>query len=463
MSNRDTFRGLGRPARPRWRILWALPGALLRGEMPASAAVDPSLSPDAETPPPSGAQPDGGPPELRPGPAIKVMRPPEGSDGWPRACSVRHRLCVRPAPGTPAGRSAAALVAADRAWETVTGILDAPAPQGGAGQAWNVFLVDSVEGGARAFFEERDPLGAFDRGASFAVVDRALDDGCTLDLALARAVAQGSLWSAAPTTDEGSARAEAETLARLSTPCAAADGPEVREFQGEPDRCVVDPGSASFGRGAFLFFDWIDARFGASPGALVVGLWALAPTKTPNEALARGHWTSRPTGFDVLRRSLADALWRGSTFDDVVASFGVARATMPAPVPRPAVAFSIPWPATARRFASPKAVAPTGASYVLVDRKGAAAGARLRVQAEWEDYARMRWTVLKLNAAGVVLAEIPVRSLDRQTRAYMTVEALDEVDRVLIVGVNVGSTEHPFDPDQAEWEPHGWLLTVAAE
>jgi hypothetical protein len=75
----------------------------------------------------------------------------------------------------------------------------------------------------------------------------------------------------------------------------------------------------------------------------------------------------------------------------------------------------------------------------------------------------MRWVAVKLDAAGHSLAEIPVRSLDRGTRASMTVEALDGVDRVLIVGVNVGSTEQPFDPAQGEWEPHGWLLTVQAE
>ena len=45
----------------------------------------------------------------------------------------------------------------------------------------------------------------------------------------------------------------------------------------------------------------------------------------------------------------------------------------------------------------------------------------------------------------------------------MTLEPLDGVDRVVVVGVNVGSTEHPFQPNQGWWEPHGWLLTIEGQ
>ena len=72
----------------------------------------------------------------------------------------------------------------------------------------------------------------------------------------------------------------------------------------------------------------------------------------------------------------------------------------------------------------------------------------------------MRWTVVKLDASGRAMAVVPVTSLRLATRASLTVQLLDGVDRVLVVGVNVGSTEHPFDPGQGEWEPHGWLLTL---
>lgn len=61
------------------------------------------------------------------------------------------------------------------------------------------------------------------------------------------------------------------------------------------------------------------------------------------------------------------------------------------------------------------------------------------------------------------MAEVPVTSLPRATRASLTVESLENVDRLLVVGVNLGSTEHPFDPDQGEWEPHGWLVTLEGQ
>ena len=53
-----------------------------------------------------------------------------------------------------------------------------------------------------------------------------------------------------------------------------------------------------------------------------------------------------------------------------------------------------------------------------------------------------------------------VTSTDRATAASMTVEGLDGVDHLLILAQNLGSTEHPFYPNQGEWEPHGWLLTI---
>jgi hypothetical protein len=98
-----------------------------------------------------------------------------------------------------------------------------------------------------------------------------------------------------------------------------------------------------------------------------------------------------------------------------------------------------------------------------VDLAEAPAGAKLHVEAEWEDYARMRWVVAKLDAAGRVMALKFVGSLDRSTQAAVTVENLDGVDHFLVVGVNVGSTEQAFNPSQGEWEPHGWLLTLGGE
>jgi hypothetical protein len=409
--------------------------------------------------PPIDTDIDAGAARAHPGPLVEMAAPPAGAGAWPRACSFRDPLCVRATPGTPAATEAATLAAAERAWETVTGALAAPPPEPGLDGAWPVYLVEHATPGAGSSAPRaRDAHEAFDRVASFALVDRGTAPGCALDLALARAVARGSLWAAAPATDPGTSDASVEALARLATPCAA---PEQRddaaEFQASPERTVVDPRSPSFDRGAAMFFGWLDARFGTRPGGVLVGLWSLSPTTTPATAW---RWAGAPTEIDILRVSLANALWQGSGIDDVFAAFAAARATME---PRPRLTWRIPWPAERRRLAQAEPVAPTGASYVAIDHAGAPRGANLHVEASWEDYGRMRWIVLKLDPNGKELDELPIPSTERATEAVMTVENLDGVDRVVMVGLGLGSTEDPFDPDDGVWEPHGWLLTVASE
>jgi hypothetical protein len=398
------------------------------------------------------------------GPVIDWGRAPfQSSPASPSAsaCSFRHPLCVHGPPATSPSLLLAALSSADRAWDALAGALALPPPDPDLDGAWHVYLVSDLRLNdcsfdARALATERDPRTRFDSATSFAMVDSATPAGCPLDLALARALARASLWRAAPATDEASARAQTEMLARLAVTCPAADG-DAQEFQSHPERTLVDPASCAFDRGASRFFDWLDSTFARDPGGLLRGLWALAPTRTQPGAW---RWTGAPTSFDVLRASLRGAIRADSTLDDVLVQFAVQRARAS---PAVRIAWHVPWPAQARRLASADPVSPTGASYVLVDHAGAPVGTKLRLEAQWEDYERMRWVVVKLDAAGRTLAELPVTSLDRGTRASLTVESLDGVDRLLIVGVNVGSTEHPFDPGQGEWEAHGWLLTVAGE
>jgi hypothetical protein len=394
------------------------------------------------------------------GPLVELESPPASAMDGPRACSLRHRLCVQAAVGTRAAAVADALESADRAWDTMTGVLAVPAPQAPAGDRWRVYLVDSAPGGGVARATGRAALGAFDRVESFGLVERATPRGCPLDFAMARAIARGALWRASPATAAASAIAQSEALARLATACASTGSEEESALQSQPERGLTVPPSVSFDRGAALFFEWIDARFGSEPGALIAGMWALSPTRTRASVWREGHWAASPTGFDVLRTSLRDALWRGSTLDDVFVRFAMDRGEV---TPPPAVAWHIPWPSHSRRLASPTPVSPTGASYVLIDHAGAPSGARLRIEAQWEDYARIRWMVAKLDARGHSIGELPIRTLDDRPGASMTVEGLDGTDRILVVAVNVGSTEHPFDPNQGEWEAHGWLLTVTAE
>jgi hypothetical protein len=388
------------------------------------------------------------------GPVIDLSSPPAGAQGWTRACSLRHPACIHGAPGTNTPTVLAALDAVDRAWDVQTGALQLPAPDGGADGLWHAYLVDGVDEGGRARLTSRDPVSRSDRAASLGLVDRTALPGCALDLDAARALAWGALLRAAPGTDAGSARAQTRALARLATGCTAPDRDDFA-FQAEPEITLIDPTSEPRSSGASMFFEWLDATFGTQPASLLAGAWALAPTKTPASAWG---WSRKPTGFDVLATSLAGALGTDSDLDDVFLRFGTDRALLPPPAH---VGWHIPWPDHARRLASPTAVAPTGASYVMIDHAGAPPGASLRVEAQWEDYGRMKWAVIKLDAAGHALAMLPITSPRLATSAALTVELIDAVDRLVVVGVNVGSTEHPFDPDQGWWEPHGWVLTVS--
>jgi hypothetical protein len=395
------------------------------------------------------------------GPSITFALPLPDSE-LATVCSQRHGVCLRVSPHVAPLTALATLASLDRAWEALIGVLAFPPPQTQLDGSWDAYLIDPSIGdrdpnlGGPALLTERDPRTHFDSATSFGIIDARTPVGCQLDWAVARAVARASLWRAVPATDEGSARAQAEELARLAVPCAAAEA-NVEEFQSHPERTLLDPSSVAFDRGASFFFEWLNATFSREPGGLIRGLWALAPTRTPPGAT---RWSTAPTGFDVLRVSLKGAFASDSTLDDIFVQFAVRRAQWNPPA---RIAWHIPWPQSARRLASPEPVSPTGASYVLVDHAGARAGSKLRMEAQWEDYGRLRWVVMKIDSAGQTTAVLPVTSLVRGTRASMTVESLDAVDRILIVGINVGSTEHPFDPDQAEWEPHGWLLTLAAE
>ncbi len=129
------------------------------------------------------------------------------------------RFC-RPRLGCPRGR----------AWRSATHV----------GPRRNVEsrIVDAVEGAGCAQVVALDPRTRFERSASVALVDRTAR-GCALDVAVARALAQGSLLAAAPETPDGLFLAESEQLARLATSCTALDEGAI-EFQSEPERTLVD-------------------------------------------------------------------------------------------------------------------------------------------------------------------------------------------------------------------------------
>jgi hypothetical protein len=402
-----------------------------------------------------------------------VTRP--ASVGWTRACSLVRPLCVHAEPGAGA-EPVAALGALERAWDVLTGALALPAPDPDRTTgAVDAYLTDAP--GSETHVAMRDPIAHVDRASAWLRIDARLR-GCALDHEAARALARASQLRAAPALDPSTAEAQAAALARLATPCAAGFVDGVDVFQAEAARPIADrlPREApalgrAYARGSQLFWWWLDAGWGVGPGDVLRATWSLAATVTPPLAT---RWTAEPDAFDVLRATFKGARGTGASVDDVLVDFAVSRAFLgdderhlgeAAALAglRPPLAQDVPWPVSPRRFASPSSgVGPTGAVYLRIARAGAAPGARLRVELSWEEHARMRWVAVK-TAGGKETARIPVGGTDRGTEAQGTLAELDGTDAILLVGVGLGDWTEPFDPEGAEWEPHGWLVTIAAE
>jgi hypothetical protein len=296
-------------------------------------------------------------------------------------------------------------------------------------------------------------------------------------LAVTRAVAQASLLRVAPATPGPIAIAESAYLARLVTPCGfgAIDGADV--FQAHPERALVDEWEDAatdvrFARGASLFWWWLDDMFSTEPASTVRGVWALSPTHTPPGAI---HWRDEPDVFDVLAVTFKGALGTGSTLDGLWLRFAVARAFFGAnavgegtllesrtlgALGKVQTDWTIPWPDHARRLASVVPMAATGAAYLSVDLTGAPQGARLRLAMQWEERATIRWAVVKVGAEGKPIAQYDVTQVPRGTTAQLTLEDLAGGAKLIIVGANVGDPRVRVDPDDAPWEPHGWLVTL---
>ena len=448
-------------------------------------------------------QPPAPPPDTGvPGPFITYATRPQAAPGDTKACSPRVPVCVHADRRTPTTTSLATLAAAERAWSTLTGALGLPTPDLDDDLAYHLHLVPGLFDLDATYILARDVRSKEDRARGFGAIDASLHQGCTLDAAVARAVARASLLRAAPATSEATARAQTTYLAELVAPCALAfSAAEVSTFQRMASRTVCDPRAgedgtaaddpigaagigaaltqgplttARFARGGPLWWRRIDAAYAARPGALVMATWALASTRTD---VGAHRWHDEPDAFDVLRESFKGALSTGSTIHDLFLDTAIARAFAGSnddglhlretatlhDAARVPFDWDVPWPATPQRLAPRAPVHPSGASYVMIRRAGAAPGARLRVEISWEEHALFRWALVKLDARGRELGRVVIPTTQRATEVQITLADLANVDRVLVVGTNAGDPAYRFDPDDDVWEPHGWLLTIAAE
>jgi len=338
------------------------------------------------------------------------------------------------------------LGALERAWD-IGRVLGVPLPQ-----SYDAYLAAEP---ARTAIQSRDILSHRDRAHVFSLIDSRVPAGCSLDFDAARELFAASALEQTPSIDDGSLRAQSTALAHLAVPCALID---TTVFASHPDGALVDVHVAPpYDEGASLFFSWLDGSFAKEPGHFITATWAYTETRTTSDF----DWNSEPDVFDVVRESVKDALHTGSTLDDALEEFAVVRAlSYDSPPP---LGWDVGWPHVARTLASPTGIAETGASYVRVDTKGHKAGARFRIDAAWEEHAKLRWVVVKLDAQGHEIARYEATAAPKATEAHVQIVDVEDTSALLVVVTNVGNWTTAFDPDDEVWEPHGWLLTIAAE
>lgn len=192
---------------------------------------------------------------------------------------------------------------------------------------------------------------------------------------------------------------------------------------------------------------FLDTRRGGGNGALVPAVLSMATEHAFVLDGAEGPvFSNDPSVVEVLRRTLFD---QGSSLDDELLAMHATRVTdLPAP-PHPdwqIVASSLP-----RRLMIRAGVPVTGASFVRIDLDAPMSAAdAIELDLKWDALGKMRFRVVKVGPLDAFLGAVAVADLDTQREVTVEVRGLERVKAVVLVAVNVGDREHPWQPDGPE-------------
>ncbi|WP_172824849.1 NAD(P)H-quinone oxidoreductase [Pajaroellobacter abortibovis] len=395
-------------------------------------------------------------------------------------CSLNYPVCIHSDAEVTPTHLLSVLDSIENAWSTATGPLGLPPPDiDWRTDAYPIYLVNQLETGAETSIHLRTDFGGIDRSSAFTVLDKHVQPDCTMDWLLARELARAILWRLSPSTDSATARSQSSFWSWLMTFCPMPEE-DIAGFQSCPEHALADPWDeselskrVSFSRGAALFYRWLDTHFGSGLGTMIQALWTLSATHTPPQ---QGWWDSNPNTFDVLRATFKNRLSQQASFDDILLQFAIARPFLGAasdPFNLPEMgslgevahiqpAWDISWPERPRRLASPRGISPTGAAYIRVDTHTSPPGASLRIELEWESYARMKWAIVKSNSDGSSQSQLLIPSYENATEAQTTVSDLGGTAVLWIIGLALGEPHTLFHPETSHLEPHGWMLTLAS-
>jgi hypothetical protein len=392
-------------------------------------------------------------------------------------------VCVHARRGFSTDVTLATLAALERASAFLLDTLGLPAPltdgRAGGNPAFDLYLVPPSLPGLQGAWvattrDDPDPAPG-DRASAFALLREDTPPGCMRTNLAARALASASAWN----VDAGEAPAFRESnaayLAELVAPCGAITTELIDDFQAHPERALVPPGAAGSAPG--VAFAWyVDVALGSgAPGILPTALGVISGQRTPVGSL---RWQNEPDFYDAIR-SILKARTPPSTIDDFWTEFAIARLFMGSRddgVHFPETAFtgsagrirfdwSVPYATLPRRLSPERPIEPTGATYIWIDLAGAPKQTRLVFRAEWEAPVPFRWALVRVGTDGAETSRVLVTPQQKATSADKNLDGLDGLSGVAVVGVNVGdlALDDPFDPDHAPYEPHSYVLTIAAE
>ena len=279
-----------------------------------------------------------------------------------------------------------------------------------------------------------------------------------------------------PEKDPAVRESNAAYLAELVAPCGVVTSELIDDFQSHPERGVASSGSAA-GPAAAMALPWyLDLTLGRSnPGSVPMALGVISEQRTPGN---NWLWNNEPDLFDALRGSLK-ARTPPIAIDDLWLELSIARLFMgtrddgvhfaesasSGNFGRVRFDWSLPYASLPRRVSPQLPIDPSGATYIWIDLASAPKGARLAFHLEWEGPVPFRWALLRIDRDGLEASRVMIASQQKATSAEKNLDALDGLAGVVLVGVNVGDlrSDDPFDPDDAPYEPHGYVVTVAAQ
>ena len=99
-------------------------------------------------------------------------------------------------------------------------------------------------------------------------------------------------------------------------------------------------------------------------------------------------------------------------------------------------------------------------TFVKVDVDVAPKSDGIELDLAWDMGSRFVWHVLKLDAAGKKIGEVPVTPLETTRKITIDVRRLAGVKSLVLVGVNTGDPLRPFHPDEPPSHAHGYELGV---